>query len=175
LQILKEAVPAAASAAYLTTRISQAAEGQLLVEAGRRLRMSVIELPLEESTPAAIRRAFAEIAEQQSDAIIVNSIGILLPLRQLIVELAEKNRLPAIYPWRDYVESGGLMAYASDDRELWWRMAEDVHKILNGAKPGDLPIFQPSKFEFLINLKAANTLGLEIPPSLLARADEVIE
>jgi putative ABC transport system substrate-binding protein len=105
----------------------------------------------------------------------VNSIGILLPYRQLIVELAEKNRLPAIYPWRDYMEAGGLMAYASDDRELWRRMAEDVHEILTGAKPGDIPIYQPSKFELIINLKAAQELGLTIPPSLLATADEVIE
>jgi len=175
LQILKEAVPSASKAAYLTTRISQAAEGQQLLEAGRRLQMSVIELPLEESTPTAIQRAFAKIAQQQSDAIVVNSIGILLPHRQLIVELVEKSRLPAIYPWRDYVEAGGLMAYASDDRELWRRMADDVHQILNGAKPGDIPIYQPTKFDLVINLKAAKALGLTIPPILLATADEVIE
>jgi putative ABC transport system substrate-binding protein len=175
LQILKEAVPTASKAAYLTTRISQPGEGQLLAEAGRRLQMAVIELPLEEATSAAIQRAFAEIAQQRSDAIIVNSIGILLLHRQLIVELVEKSRLPAIYPWRDYVEAGGLMAYASDDRELWRRMADDVHQILNGAKPGDIPIYQPTKFEFLINLKVAKALGLSIPPSLLATADEVIE
>jgi putative ABC transport system substrate-binding protein len=135
----------------------------------------VIELPLEESTSTAIQRAFAEIAQQQSDAIIVNSNGILLPHRQLIVELVEKSRLPAIYPWRDYIEGGGLMAYASDDRELWRRIAEDVHEILNGAKPGDIPIYQPTIFELLINLKAAKALGLTIPPALLGRADEVIE
>ena len=175
LQILKEAAPRASKAAYLTTRISQAPEGQQLREAGRQLQMSVIELPLEEVSATAIERAFAEIGQQQSDAIIVNSIGILLPHRQLIVELAEKSRLPAIYPWRDYVEAGGLMAYASDDRELWRRIAEDVHEVLNGGKPGDIPIYQPTKFEFLINLEAAKQLGLTIPPSLLARADEVIE
>jgi putative tryptophan/tyrosine transport system substrate-binding protein len=83
--------------------------------------------------------------------------------------------LPAIYPWRDYVEVGGLMAYASDDRELWRRMADDVHDILNGAKPADTPIYQPTKFEFIINLKAAKALGLTFPPALLALADEVIE
>jgi putative ABC transport system substrate-binding protein len=137
--------------------------------------MAVIELPLEEATSAAIQRAFAEIAQQQSNAVIVNSIGILLPHRQLIVELAEKNRLPAVYPWRDYVEAGGLMAYASNDRELWRRMAGDVHEILNGAKPGDIPIYQPTKFELVINLKAAKSLGFTIPPTLLALADEVIE
>ena len=175
LQFLKEAVPAASKAAYLTMRISQASEGQLLVEASRRLQMAVIELPLEEATPAAIQRAFAEIAQQQSDGIIVSSIGFLLPHRQLIVELAEKSRLPAIYSWRDYVEAGGLMAYASDDRELWRRMAVDVHEILNGAQPGDVPIYQPAKFELLINMKAAKALGLAVPPALLALADEVIE
>ena len=93
----------------------------------------------------------------------------------MIVELVEKSRLPAIYPWRDYVEAGGLMAYASDDRELWRRMADDVHQILNGAKPGDIPIYQPTKFDLVINLKAAKALGLTIPLILLATADEVIE
>jgi putative ABC transport system substrate-binding protein len=175
LQIRKEAVPAASKAAYLTTRVSQAAEGQQLREAGRRLQISVIELSLEESTPAAIQRAFAEIAQQQSDAIIVNSNGILLPYRQLIIEMVEKSRLPAMYPWRDYVEAGGLMAYKPDPGELGRRMADNVHQILNGAKPGDIPIYQPTKFEFVVNLKAAKELGLTIPRTLLARADEVIE
>ena len=135
----------------------------------------MIELPLEEVTPTEYQRAFAEIAQQQSDAIIVNSNSLLFPYRQLIVELAEKSRLPALYPWREYVEAGGLMAYASDNRELWRRMADDVHQILNGAKPGDIPIYQPTKFEFVINLKAAKALGLTLPPALLASADEVIE
>jgi putative ABC transport system substrate-binding protein len=97
----------------------------------------------------------------------VSATGELLPHRQLIVELIEKGRLPAMYAWREYVEAGGLMAYASDDRELGRRMAEDVHQILNGAKPGDIPIYRPAKYELLINLKAAQTLGLHIPPALL--------
>jgi putative ABC transport system substrate-binding protein len=175
LQILKEAVPAASKVAYLTTRVSQSPEGQQLREAGQRLQISVIELPLEEVTSTAIQRAFAEIAQQQPDALIVNSNSLLFPYRQLIVELAERRRLPALYPWREYVESSGLMAYASDNRELWQRMADDVHQILNGAKPGDIPIYQPIKFEFVINLKAAKALGLTFPATLLGRADEVIE
>jgi putative ABC transport system substrate-binding protein len=132
-------------------------------------------LPLEEVTPSAIQHAFAEIAQQQSDTLIVNSNSLLFPYRQLVVELAEKSRLPALYPWREYVEAGGLMAYASDNRELWRRMADDVHAILNGAKPADIPIYQPTKFDLVINLKAAKALGLTIPPILLAGADEVIE
>ena len=105
----------------------------------------------------------------------MNANSLLFPYRQLIVELVEKSRLPALYPWSEYVEAGGLMAYESDHRELWRRMADDVHQILNGAKPGDIPIYQPTKFEFVINLKAAKALGLTIPPTLLAAADEVIE
>jgi putative tryptophan/tyrosine transport system substrate-binding protein len=118
---------------------------------------------------------FAEIAQDRSDAVIVNSIGDLFASRQLIVDLVNKNRLAAIYPWREYAEAGGLMAYATDLGELGRRMADDVHTILNGARPSDIPIFQPTKYEFLINLKAANALGLTIPPALLAQADEVIE
>jgi putative tryptophan/tyrosine transport system substrate-binding protein len=80
-----------------------------------------------------------------------------------------------LYAWREYVEAGGLMAYASDNRELWRRMADGVHEILNGAKPGDIPIYQPTKFELVINLETAKALGLTIPPSVLGLANEVIE
>jgi len=172
---LKEACPSASRTAYLTTRVSQAAEGQQLHEAGRQLQISVSELALEEVTASAIDHAFNEFAQQQSDTVIVNSNSLLFRYRQLIVELAEKSRLPALYPWREYVEAGGLMAYEVDPRELFRRMADDAHEILDGAKPGDIPIYQPTKFALVISLKAANTLGLSIPPSLLARADEVIE
>jgi len=146
-----------------------------MLDASRRLRISLIMMRVEESTPPEIRRLFAGVADDRPDGIVVQSIGDLLAHRQLIVELVEQSRLPAIYPWRDYVKAGGLMAYVSDDGELWRRMAEDVHAILGGAKPGDIPIYQPTKFELLINLKAAQALSLTIPPLLLARADEVIE
>jgi len=118
---------------------------------------------------------FAEIAQKPLDAMIVSGVSELFPYRQLIADLAAKNRLPAIYAWRDYVEAGGLMAYGTDLVELWRRLADDVHEILNGAKPGDIPIYQPTKFEFVVNLKAANALGLTVPPSILGRANEVIE
>jgi putative ABC transport system substrate-binding protein len=80
-----------------------------------------------------------------------------------------------MYPFRDYAEAGGLMAYETDLVELWRRMADDVHQVLNGAKPGDIPIYQPTKFDFVINLKAAKALDLTLPPALLGLADEVIE
>ena len=105
----------------------------------------------------------------------MSSDGSLVPHRQLIVELVEKNRYPAMYPWREYLEAGGLMAYAVDLSELGRRMADDVHDILNGVKPGEIPIYQPTKYEFLINLNAAKALGLTVPPALLATADKVIE
>ena len=175
LQILKDAVPSATKAAFLTTQTSSADDERQLREAGRQLQISVIGMALEETTPSEIQTALADITRNRQDGIVVSSIGDLFAHRRLIVELVEKSRLPAIYPWREYTEAGGLMAYASDDGDLWRRIADDVHQILNGAKPGEIPIYQPTKFELLINLKAAKALGLTIPPTLLATADEVIE
>jgi putative ABC transport system substrate-binding protein len=167
-------LPSASKILYLTTRTSAGLE-QPFREASRRLRISVIRLALEQSTPSEIERAFAQIASDPPDAFIVDSIGDLAAHHQLIVELVEKSGLPAIYPWREYVEAGGLMAYEADLVELYRRMADDVHQILSGAKPGDIPIHQPSKYELIINLRTAKALGLTIPPSLLDLAEDVIE
>jgi putative ABC transport system substrate-binding protein len=176
LQILKEAVPAASKVAFLLPRRTwENVYGQQLREISRRLEISLVGMPLDESTPSEYQRVFAEIAPERPDAIIVHDIGDLVPYRQLIVELVEKSRLPAIYGYREYVEAGGLMAYGADLGELGRRMADDAHQILNGAKPGDIPIYQGTKFQFIINLKTAKTLGLTIPPTLLGRADEVVE
>ena len=95
--------------------------------------------------------------------------------RRLIIELAAKSRLPTIYTYRQLVEAGGLMAYGIDLSDLGHRMADVADKILKGAKPADIPIFQPTQFELSINLKTAKTLGIELPPLLVARADNVIE
>ena len=177
LQILKEAVPSASKVALLD--MPTGADGQqrreALREASRLLGISLTDIVLQESTPSEYQRVFAEIPKDRPDAMIVSGISELFPYRQLIAELAEKSRLPAMYPFRDYVEVGGLMAYGTDLAELWRRLADDVHQVLNGAKPGDIPVYQPTKFEFLLNLKAAKALGLTIPPAVLASADEVIE
>jgi putative ABC transport system substrate-binding protein len=142
----------------------------------RRLEISLVDMPLDESsTPSSIQSAFAEISQQRLDAIIVHDTGDLVPYRQLIVELVEKTRLPAMYGYRDYVEAGGLMAYEADLGEAGRRMADDVHQILSGTKPEDIPIYQATKFALVVNLKTAKTLGLTLPPTLLAGADEVIE
>ena len=95
--------------------------------------------------------------------------------RRLIVELAEKGRLPAIYAYRQLVEAGGLISYGIDTVEIGHRIADLADKILKGAKPGEVPIFLPTKFELAINLKTAKALGLTVPPELLATADEVVE
>jgi putative tryptophan/tyrosine transport system substrate-binding protein len=175
LQILKEAVPSTSKVAFVEIRTDSRDNERQLREAGRRLEISMIDVLLKESTPSEYRRVFAEIAQQGPEAIVVSSDGTLVPYRQLIVELVAQSRLPAIYAWRDYVEAGGLMAYEVDASELGRRIADDVREILNGTNPGDVPIYQPTKFQFLINLRAAKALGLTIPPAVLALADEVIE
>jgi putative ABC transport system substrate-binding protein len=95
--------------------------------------------------------------------------------RRRLVDLAAKNWLPAVYPQREFVDAGGLMAYRTDLADLFRRAATYVDKMLKGAKPGDPPVEQPTKFELVINLKTAKALGLTIPPSLLGRADELIQ
>jgi putative tryptophan/tyrosine transport system substrate-binding protein len=122
-----------------------------------------------------LRRTFGEMGQQRFDAAIVGEGGSFLAQRVLIAELAEKHRLPIIYPYRDYVDLGGLMTYGPELGELAQRLADDVHQILGGTKPGDIPFYQPNHFQLIINLKAAKTLGLEVPSALIARADEIIE
>ena len=180
LQILKEAAQSASKVAYLTMRRTW--EGAFKrtyqpasQQESQRLQISLMPMLLQEATPSELQHAFAEIAPDPPDAIMVAGIGELIPYRQLIVGLVEKSRLPAMYSLREFVEAGGLMAYEVDFSEAARRMADDVHEILNGANPGDIPIYQSTRYELVINLKAAHTLGLTIPPALLGRADEVIE
>jgi len=175
LQILKEAFPSTSKAAFLGMRMWWEVDRQQFREPSRQLQIAVTGMLLQESTPSEYRRAFADIAQERPDAIIVSSRPEFFAYCRSIVELVDKSGLPAMYPWRDYVEIGGLMSYASDFGELGRRIAEDVHQILKGAKPADIPIYQPTKFEFVINLKAAKALDLTIPRGILALADEVIE
>jgi len=176
LEMLKEAIPSTARAAFLGMREGwEGSSGQVLRDAGSQLGISLVFMLPQNGTPSEIERVFAAMEQQRPDAVLVSGEGDLYAHRQLIVELAEKNRLPAMCPYRDYVEAGGLMAYTVDLAELLRRMAVNVHQILKGAKPGDIPIYQPTKFELLINLKTARALGLTLPLALLARAAEVIE
>ena len=165
LQILKEAVPAASKIVALVG--SSAEEGRSKGAVATKLMPEIDETHL--------RRAFAELAEEKVDAVLVGENGSFVAKRAVIVELAAKHRLPAMYPYREHAEAGGLLTYGPELGELAKRMALQVQQILGGAKPGDIPIYQPTKFELVINLKTAKALGLTIPPLVLAQADEVIE
>jgi ABC-type uncharacterized transport system substrate-binding protein len=131
--------------------------------------------PIELQRPEDFKDAFARIARQRPDAITMVADRFQLAHRMQIVDFVAKTRLPAMYPYRDFVVAGGLMSYGPSYEDLFRRSAIYVDKILRGAKPSDLPIEQPTKFEFLINLKTAKILGVPIPPSLLLRADHVFE
>jgi putative ABC transport system substrate-binding protein len=122
-----------------------------------------------------VGRAFETAVEKGVDALLVAFDGLFQAHTRMIAELAARNRLPAIYVGREFIEAGGLMTYGVSFPHLYFRAATYVDKIFKGANPADLPVEQPTKFELMINLKAARALGLEIPPTLLAHADEVIE
>ena len=165
LQILREAVPTAAKVAYLAGTRAEAQRSS--IAAKTRL--------LGEVNETELRRTFAELVQDRTDAVVMSDAGSFLASRALIIELAAKHRLPAIYTYRQFAEGGGLLAYGPELGELAKRMALDVQQILAGTKAGDIPIYQPTKFELVINLKTAKALGLAIPQSVLAQADELIE
>jgi putative ABC transport system substrate-binding protein len=121
-----------------------------------------------------IERAFSAIATERIDALVILPYPVAGQNRRLIIDLAAKHRLPAIYSFREFVEAGCLMSYGANNADLYRRAANYVDKILKGAKPADLPVEQPTQFELVINLKTAKALGLTIPQTLLLRA-EVIE
>jgi putative tryptophan/tyrosine transport system substrate-binding protein len=125
--------------------------------------------------PEEFDRAFSDMTRAGAGALTVLTSSMLFGERRRLVDLAAKHRLPAVYPWREGVDAGGLMAYGPNLADLYRRAATYVDKILKGTKPADLPVEQPTKFELVINLKAAKALGLTIPPSVLGRADDVIQ
>src|SRR5262249_54800858 len=129
---------------------------------------------IEVRVPAEIDRAFSEMARARAEALTVLASPMFINERGRLVDLAAKGRLPTMFSFREFVDGGGLMSYGPDLAILFHDAAVYVDKILNGTKPGDLPVEQPRTFELVINLKTAKALGLTIPPALLARADEVI-
>ncbi|MBI4527248.1 MAG: ABC transporter substrate-binding protein [Deltaproteobacteria bacterium] len=135
------------------------------------LRLQVIEL----RQPIGVNGAFEKMTKERADALTVVPDSMLFAQRKAIVTLALQKRLPAVYGMSGVAEIGGLMAYSPNQREMWRRAATYVDKILKGAKPADLPVEQPTKFELVINLKTAKQIGLTIPPNVLARADKVIK
>jgi putative ABC transport system substrate-binding protein len=136
-----------------------------------RLKVQVLDVP----GPDGIETAFAALAKGRAEALLVMSDAMLHGQRERIVELAARNRVPGIFEWREFAEVGGLLSYGTHLPDMYRRLATYVDRILKGAKPGELPVEQPTKFELVINMKTARVLGLTIPPSVLARADQVIE
>jgi len=178
LELLKQAVPGMTRVGVLSHPgdPSEATVKSVLeqTEAAARA-LGVQLLRLEAQGPNDLDRAFAAMSRERVGGLILIPSAMFVDERRRIVNVVVKDRLPAMFYFREFVEAGGLMSYGPNFRELWRRAATYVDKILKGAKPSDLPIEQPTKFELVINLKTAKTLGLTIPPSLLGRADEVIQ
>jgi len=174
LELLKEAAPGVTRVAYLWDS-SSALTARNLHEAERAARALGMQLyPVEVREPYAFDQAFATMAEAHVDALITPPSGPFFGRRTQLMDLAARMRLPGIFPEREFAEAGGLMAYGPSVVENYRRAATYVDKILHGAKPADLPIEQPMKFELVINLKTATALGLTIPPTVLFLADEVV-
>jgi putative tryptophan/tyrosine transport system substrate-binding protein len=146
---------------------------KVVADAARALRIQIHVVEM--TAPDQLDRAFEAVLSAKSGALLVLEDPLTFALRTQIAGLAAQHRLPSVFGTRDYVEVGGLMSYGTDFADLSGRAAIYVDKILKGANPADMPVEQPTKFELVINLKTAKALGLTIPTSLLARADEVIE
>jgi ABC-type uncharacterized transport system substrate-binding protein len=178
LELLKQAVPRVSRVAVLWQpgAVGDRTEKAMLKEADVAARALGMRLQLVETrTPVDIDRAFSDMTKQRAGALAVWTTAMFARERERLVAFAAKNRLPAVYTLREFVDAGGLMAYGHDQADLNRRAATYVDKILKGTKPADLPVEQPTKFELIINLKTAKALGLTIPQTLLLRADHVIE
>ena len=175
LQLLKEAVPGISRVAVLSNPAipSHALELREAKVAAESLKMQLQFL--EARAPSDFTRAFSAMTRERAGGVLIIVSSMFYAERTRIAELAAQSRVPSIYGLKEFAEAGGLMTYGIDVHESFRRAAAYVDKILKGAKPADLPVEQPTKFELAINLKTAKALGLTIPPSLLARADEVIQ
>ena len=173
LQLLQEIAPTMVRVAHLATKKEwDDVQGKALQTAGQKLGMTpyLVENSLTNST-----EAFRSLESEPPDAIVVSNSTSNWVTRQSIFDIALRRRIPVIYPWREFVDVGGLMSYGVNLPDQYRRAADYVDKILKGANPGELPIQLPTKFELVINLKAAKAIGLEIPSPVLAQAAEVIE
>jgi putative ABC transport system substrate-binding protein len=169
-------MPKLSTVGYLASRpFWEDPRGAAVREAAKQAGISLSPVMLSAFDEAEYQRVFRSMEQDRADAFMVSDEPENSIHRATIVELAAKGRIPAIYPFRDFVEAGGLMAYSIDLADISRRLANLIDKILKGANPGDIPFYQPTKFELSINLKTAKALGLEMPAMLLGRADEVIE
>jgi putative ABC transport system substrate-binding protein len=176
LELLREAVPIASRIGFLAARAAEHIDLPYMREAAARLGVTLVEALLDDPIqPPEYQRVFAAIPDQRIDALMVADYPENFTHRQLIIELATASRLPTIATSREFVELGGLMSYGTDLSELGRLMAGYVPRVLQGEKPADMPIRLMDKIELIINLKTARELGIEMPTTFLARADEVIE
>jgi putative ABC transport system substrate-binding protein len=173
LQMLKEAVPAATRIAFLGLKsVRESLDGASVRAAAQTLGVTLLHA---EHTLTHYADAFALISRDRPHALFVARHGSNFNNRQLIADFAVGQRMPGIYPYREIVAAGGLMSYGTSNPDLFRRAAEYVDRILKGAKPADLPVQQPTRFELVINLETAKALGITIPPTLHVFADELIE
>ena len=175
LELLKELSPRVMRAAILRDLGLASGSGQLGAIQSVAPSLGVELTPLNVSDAGAIERSLAAFARSPNGGMIVTGSTLALVHRKLIITLADRHRLPAVYPQRPFIASGGLISYGTDSIDPFRRAAGYADRILKGEKPADLPVQAPTKYELVINLKTARALGLEVPPTLLARADEVIE
>jgi putative ABC transport system substrate-binding protein len=175
LQLLKEALPRLAHVAVLSdpTNPFHPREVKEMEAAARALKVHL--RVVEARAPSEFAEAFSVASRAQAGAIVILSGSMFFTHRARLAELAIRSRLPRLMAGRESVEAGGFMAYGADIGAGFRRAADYVDRILKGARPGDLPLEQPTKFELVVNLKTARALGLTIPPAVLARADEVIQ
>jgi putative ABC transport system substrate-binding protein len=174
-ELLKQIAPDVTRAAVLRDASITAGIGQFAIIQSVAPSVGVEVSPINISDATEIERGVSEFAREPNGGLIVTGSALAVTHRELIAALAAQHKLPAVYSTRDYVTSGGLISYGADFSEQFRRAASYVDRILKGEKPGDLPVQAPTKYELVINLKAAKALGLEISHSLVARADEVIE
>ena len=179
LELLKEAVPKVSRIGVLWNASGQAGQAtdsgfKSYEAAARGLKVQILSLELSAPEPN-FQAAFEMAAKERANALITSSGALTISYQKTITELANKKRIPSMCERRDYVEAGCLMSYAADEVESYRRSAYYVDKILKGAKPAELPVEQPTKFEFVVNLKTAKQIGVTIPPNVLARADRVIK
>jgi putative tryptophan/tyrosine transport system substrate-binding protein len=175
LEMLLQVVPKVSRFAVL---IDETSPGSMLIARGTQVAAQSLGVQLQSlgvRGPEELDRAFSAMKEARAGALIVESSSLLFTSRTRLADLALKNRLPTMFAQKEYAEAGGLMAYSADFSDLFRRTATFVDKILKGTNPADLPVEQPTKFDFVINLKTAKALGLTIPDSLLRRADEIIQ
>jgi len=175
LETLKDTAPQMRRVLLVTLAEHPALPGFLRTITALESSSGVKAMPAGVRHAAEVERAIDDFAREPNGGLIVLPSQIATTHRELIIALAARHRLPAIYPWRYFPESGGLSSYGIDTIDMFRRAASYVDRILRGEKPANLPVQAPTKYETVINLKTAKALGLEVPPSLLARADEVIE